>query len=220
LAAAVDPAVTLIGFAGAPWTVASYMVEGGSSRDFQHSKAWLFADPEGFGRLIDRLVVATAEYLSAQITAGAEAVQIFDSWAGALPSGAFDRWVITPTRALVDALRHRHPSTPIICFPREAGANYVRFADAVRPDALSVDPTVDLPALASRLPAGMAVQGNVDPLLLLAGGPALDAEAARLRQGLAGRPFIFNLGHGVVPATPIAHVERLIAAVRSTSIAG
>jgi uroporphyrinogen decarboxylase len=206
--AALPAHVTLLGFAGSPWTVASYMVEGGTSRDFETVKRFAFTDPNGFQRLIDLVVATTIEYLAAQIEAGAEAVQLFDSWCGVLAETEFDRWVIAPNKAIVTALNQRFPHIPVIAFPRGAGLNYERFARAVGQDALGLDTMVPLDG-ASKLQEICTVQGNLDPLALLAGGEAMDGAVKRLLDGLGGAPYVFNLGHGVMQETPPEHVARL-----------
>jgi uroporphyrinogen decarboxylase len=209
------PAETaLIGFAGAPWTVATYMVEGGSSRDFTRAKGWAFRDPEGFGVLIDRLVEATIEYLGEQVAAGAEAVQLFDTWAGVLPEAQFRRWVVEPTRRIVAALKRRHPAVPVIGFPRGAGLMYRTYFAETGVDALGLDTTVPCSVARKTLQPMGAVQGNLDPLLLVAGGAAMEAAVAETREAFAGGPFVFNLGHGIVPETPVEHVARLAELLR------
>jgi uroporphyrinogen decarboxylase len=208
------PSAALIGFAGAPWTVATYMVEGGSSRDFTTVKSWAFADPEGFGQLIDRIVDATLVYLRGQIAAGAEALQLFDSWAGVLPEAAFRRWVIEPTRRLVTALKQQYPGLPIIGFPRGAGLMYRAYFLETGVTAVGLDTTVP-PAVAHKTLQGIGpVQGNLDPLLLVVGGMAQDTAVDEILNALSGGPFVFNLGHGIVPETPIEHVMRLVERVR------
>ncbi|MSP88569.1 MAG: uroporphyrinogen decarboxylase [Alphaproteobacteria bacterium] len=205
--------VTLIGFAGAPWTVATYMVEGGSSRDFSIVKGWAYRDPLGFQTLIDRIVDASETYLLGQVEAGAEAIQLFDSWAGVLSEGMFRRWVIEPTRELVIRLKRRAPGIPIIGFPRAAGLNLGVYVVGTGLDALSLDTMVPLDAavaMQQRLP----VQGNLDPLALVAGGAALREETAAILAALGKGPLVFNLGHGIVPETPPAHVAELVSLVR------
>lgn len=214
LSVELDDSVTLIGFAGAPWTVATYMVEGGSSRDYAKTRSWAYQNPDGFQKLIDLLVDATASYLGCQISAGAETVQLFDSWAGILPPDEFDRWVIKPTAEIVKRLRASHGDVPIIGFPRGAGAQYPAFAERSGVDCVSLDATLPLKWAAKNLPAGMAVQGNLDNLLLLSGGDVMDRTARDVIDAFADRPHIFNLGHGILPETPVAHVERLLAVVR------
>ena len=206
--------VALIGFAGSPWTVATYMVEGGSSRDFARTKTWAYAAPDSFGRLIDVLASATIEYLSGQVEAGAEAVQLFDSWAGVLPEQAFRRWVIEPTKRIVAELKRRHPGLPIIGFPRLAGLLYRDYAIETGVDALGLDTTVPLGS-AYQLQQQKTVQGNLDPLLLVVGGVALAGAVEEIRAALGRGPFIFNLGHGIVPETPPEHVSRLTELLRA-----
>jgi uroporphyrinogen decarboxylase len=199
----------LIGFAGAPWTVAAYMIEGGGSRDFLHARSWLYRDPAGFAALIDMLVVGTVAILAAQIEAGAEIVQLFDSWAGMLPEAAFERWVIAPTKRIIAALRTRCPGVPVIGFPRGAGLLYRRYTAETGVDAISIDTSVPAASARTLLQPLAAVQGNLDPVLLLAGGDALGQAVAALRRELGIGPYIFNLGHGVLPETPVEHVAAL-----------
>ena len=214
--AAMLPAdTTFLGFAGSPWTVATYMVAGAGSKDQGATRMLAYRDPVRFAAIIDRVVALTVEYLSRQIEAGVEAVQLFDSWAGSLSPAQFERWVIAPNRAIVDRLRARHPGVPIIGFPKGAGAKLVDYAAGVAPDAIGLDETVD-PAWANRvLPTGMPVQGNLDPLLLEAGGTVLEDGARAILTALRGRPHVFNLGHGIGQHTPIANVERLLAVLRA-----
>ena len=212
--AALEPERALIGFAGAPWTVACYMAEGGGSRDFAAPKAWMWRDPESFAALIDLLVEATAEHLSAQIEAGADCVQLFDSWAGILPDEEFRRWVIEPTARIASTVKKRHSGARIIGFPRGGGTMLDDYARDSGVDAVGLDYTVPLPAgraLQTRLP----VQGNLDPILLLAGGAAMESRIREIRKTLSRKPHVFNLGHGVLPATPPEHVAALVAAVRA-----
>lgn len=210
-----DPEISLIGFAGAPWTVATYMVEGGSSRDFAATKAWAYGDPESFAQLIDILVDATVFYLDRQIEAGANAVQLFDTWAGALSPGQFDRWVIDPARRIVDEVRARHPGVPIIGFPRGAGSLYRRYAEKADVNCLGIDTAVDPSWAAETLQPVVTVQGNLDPMALVAGGAAMRAEAERILASLGKGPLVFNLGHGIVPQTPPAHVAELSALIKN-----
>ncbi|HET7816174.1 MAG TPA: uroporphyrinogen decarboxylase [Sphingomicrobium sp.] len=211
------PAKTLIGFAGAPWTVATYMVAGEGSREQAATRRLAYADPQRFAAIIERIESVTLDYLSGQIAAGAEAVQLFDSWAGSLAPAEFERWVIAPTARLVSALAERHPGVPVIGFPKGAGGKLGAYARETGVDAVGLDETVD-PAWADReLPQGLPVQGNLDPLALVTGGPAMEAAARRVLDALAGRPHIFNLGHGILQDTPIAHVEDLLALVKSGS---
>jgi uroporphyrinogen decarboxylase len=212
--AALPTGTALIGFAGSPWTVATYMVEGGASKDFRLVKSWAYRDPSGFAALIELLTEATIDYLSAQITAGADAVQLFDSWAGILSETRFERWVIEPTRKIVAAIKRRFPDVPIIGFPRGAGLLYERYAAETGVDAVSLDTTVPLAYARDRLQPRLAVQGNLDPVLLVVGGAALKQAVKELRTAFGGRPFVFNLGHGVLPQTPpenVAALARLVA---------
>ena len=205
---------TLLGFAGAPWTVASYMIEGGSSRDFAAAKSWMFSDPEGFGRLIDLLVEATADYLNAQIDASAEAVQIFDSWAASLPPTQVRRWSLAPLQEITRRIKARHPDTPVILFPRGVGPLYTEFAETAGGDALGLDTGLPPEWARDHLQSKVTVQGNMDPLLLVSGGEEMRKAAREVLAALSGGPFVFNLGHGVVPQTPPEHVAELIALVR------
>lgn len=209
--------VALIGFAGAPWTVATYMVEGGGSPDHAVTKRWAFGYEPGFEALIDILVDSTVAYLSAQIEAGAEAVQLFDTWAGALPDSGFRRWCIEPTRQIVTGLRERHPTVPVIGFPRGAGANYVDYVKATGVTGVSIDSGVSPAWAAAHLQPLCTVQGNLDPQYLVGGGAAMLAEARVILAALANGPHVFNLGHGIVPQTPPEHVAALSDLVRGWS---
>jgi uroporphyrinogen decarboxylase len=205
----------LIGFCGAPWTVASYMVEGQGSPDQRAARLWAYRDPVGFGRLIDLLVEASIEYLSGQVQAGADVLQIFDTWAGALPPVEFEAWVVAPTRRIVSEVRARHPKVPIIGFPRGAGGKIERYIVETGVQGVGCDTGMEaehMRILAKSM--GAVVQGNLDPLALVAGGEALERQTVGLLKELAGVPYIFNLGHGIVPETPPEHVERLVALVR------
>jgi len=208
------PETTLLGFAGSPWTVATYMVAGEGSRDQHLARAMAYRDPAAFQAIVDAIVAVTIEYLSGQIAAGAEAVQLFDSWAGSLAPDQFERWVVAPNAAIADAIRARHPGVPVIGFPKGAGSKLAAYASETGVDAVGLDETID-PVWAMReLPQGLPVQGNLDPLLLLAGGQALEQRVRWILGAFAGRPHVFNLGHGIDKETPIAHVERLLAVVR------
>ncbi len=213
--AALPPGVAMLGFAGSPWTVATYMVAGSGSKDQADARAMAYREPERFARLIDAIVELTVAYLLGQIAAGVEAVQLFDSWAGSLSPEQFDRWVVAPNRVIVERLHAEAPGVPVIGFPKGAGAKLVRYAREVGADAIGLDETIDPEWADAALPKGLPVQGNLDPMLLLAGGDALDAGVARIRRALRHRPHVFNLGHGISQHTPVAHVERLIAAVRA-----
>nr|WP_236025286.1 uroporphyrinogen decarboxylase [Arenibaculum pallidiluteum] len=215
LSSAIPETTALIGFAGSPWTVAAYMVEGGGSKEFAQVKSWAYRDPAGFGALIDLVVDATAEHLGAQIEAGAEAVQLFDSWAGVLPAPEFRRWVIEPTRRIVARLKERHPGVPVIGFPRQAGVLYADYAVEAGVDALGLDTAVPVDWAALALQTKLPVQGNLDPLMLVAGGEALASAAREILTKLSGGPFVFNLGHGVVQHTPPEHVGQLAALIRA-----
>ncbi len=199
----------LIGFAGAPWTVATYMAEGGTSRDFQKVKAWAYRDPQSFAGLIELLAEGTLSYLSRQIEAGADAVQLFDSWAGILPEEEFERWVVGPTCRIVMGLKERHPETPIIGFPRGAGLLSERYSSATGVDAVGLDTTLPLGFARDRLQSRVAVQGNLDPVLLAVGGEPLRRGVETILAALNDGRFVFNLGHGVLPSTPPEHVEVL-----------
>jgi uroporphyrinogen decarboxylase len=212
--ARLDPAKALIGFAGSPWTVATYMVAGQGSRDQSETRRFAYADPGAFGAIVDRIEQMTVAYLSAQIDAGADAVQLFDSWAGSLSPRQFEQWVIAPTARIVAALKARHPEVPVIGFPKGAGGKLAAYARETAVDALGLDETVDPAWAVEQLPEDLVVQGNLDPLALLAGGDAMSAAVRRILDALAGRPHIFNLGHGILQDTPIAHVEQLIALVK------
>lgn len=206
--------VTMLGFAGSPWTVATYMVAGEGSKDHHVTRAMAYRDPEAFGAIIDAIVESTIEYLGKQIEAGAEAVQLFDSWAGSLSPRQFERWVVAPTVRIVEAVRAMHPDTPIIGFPKGAGAKLPAYARETGVDALGVDETQDPRWVNRELPEGLPVQGNLDPLLLISGGNELEDAAREVIDAFEGRPHVFNLGHGIDKSTPIAHVERLLEIVR------
>ena len=206
---------TLLGFAGSPWTVATYMVAGEGSRDQHDTRALAYRDPAGFQAIIDAIVAVTVEYLAGQIVAGAEAVQLFDSWAGSLAPAEFERWVIAPNAAIIAALKARHPQVPIIGFPKGAGEKLPAYARETGADAVGIDETIDPLWAAKALPQGLPVQGNLDPLLLLAGGAELDRRAREVLDAFADRPHVFNLGHGIGQFTPIEHVEQLLGVVRS-----
>jgi len=209
----------LIGFCGAPWTVATYMVGGEGSSDQAHARLWAYRDPAGFARLIDILVETSVAYLSGQVTAGADVLQIFDSWAGSLAEDELGRWVIEPTARIVREVKARHPAVPIIGFPRGAGAHAESFVQKTGVDGISFDTAhrlADMRDVADR--TGRVAQGNLDPLLLVAGGAAMDARVRAILCAMQGRPFVFNLGHGIVPETPPEHVQRLVELVRSEAL--
>jgi uroporphyrinogen decarboxylase len=214
VAAALPPQTTFLGFAGSPWTVATYMVAGRGSRDQGEARRYAYGDPQGFQAIIDAIAEVTVDYLSRQIEAGVEAVQLFDSWSGSLSPAQFERWVIAPTAGIVSALKARHPETPVIGFPKGAGGKLPAYARETGVDALGLDETVDPVWANANVPEAMPVQGNLDPLALIAGGAALESAVGRILSVFRERPHIFNLGHGILPDTPIAHVEQLLALVR------
>ncbi|HZU64413.1 MAG TPA: uroporphyrinogen decarboxylase [Novosphingobium sp.] len=215
--AQLSPEQTMLGFAGSPWTIATYMVNGEGSRDQHETRAYAYRDRAAFQAIIDAIVGVTVEYLLGQIEAGAEAVQLFDSWAGSLAPAEFERWVIAPNAAIVAGVKARAPHVPIIGFPKGAGEKLAAYARETGVDALGIDETIDPVWAARTLPAGMPVQGNLDPLLLLAGGAEMEARALGVLEAFADRPHVFNLGHGIGQTTPIAHVEQLLAIVRGWS---
>jgi uroporphyrinogen decarboxylase len=211
---ALDAKTTLIGFCGAPWTVATYMVAGEATPDQAPARWFANREPDGFARLIDALVQGSIEYLLGQIRAGADVLQIFDTWAGVLPPNEFARWCIAPTRRIIDGVRAKVPGAKFIGFPRGAGQGSARYSAETGIDGIGLDWTVDL-AYAHELQRQKPVQGNLDPQILRAGGDELDRSVDAIMAALAGGPFIFNLGHGILPDTPIAHVERMLKRVRS-----
>lgn len=215
--AALPSTVTLLGFCGAPWTVSTYMIGGAGSPDQREARILAYRDPEAMAALIDLLVDSSVRYLTAQLAAGADAVQIFDTWAGSLGDLAFEQLVIGPTRRIVEGVRRERPGARIIGFPRGAGARLARYAKATGVDAVGLDWMVPLDLVRDQVQPLVPVQGNIDPLALLAGGAALDAAIDHCLGTLGERPMICNLGHGILPQTPIAHVERLVERVRSWS---
>ncbi len=204
-----DSETALIGFAGAPWTVAAYMVEGSSSQTFERLKGMAYGRPEDFAKLIDLLVEAIAVHLIAQIDAGVEVVQIFDSWAGILPDAHFRRWSIEPTARIVRRVKARHPGVPVIGFPNRCGVLYGEYASQTGVDAVSLDATIPLPWARTTLQPHVALQGNLDPQMLVIGGTAMKQEATRIIRMLGEGPYVFNLGHGILPVTPPEHVAEL-----------
>jgi uroporphyrinogen decarboxylase len=206
---------TFLGFAGSPWTVATYMVAGRGSKDHAETRGFAYRDEAGFARIIAAIVDLTVTYLARQIEQGVEAVQLFDSWAGSLSPAQFERWVIAPNAEIVARLRSLHPTVPIIGFPKGAGGKLPAYAAGVTPDAIGLDETVDPEWANAVLPKGLPVQGNLDPLALIAGGDVMTSAAGRILDAFRDRPHIFNLGHGILPETPIAHVEALLDFVRS-----
>ena len=212
--AALPPETTLIGFCGAPWTVATYMVAGRGTPDQAPARIFAYQQPEGFAQLINLLVQASASYLVRQLQAGVDAVQIFDTWAGVLAPEEFDRWCIEPMQRIVAQVRRQSPGAKIIGFPRGAGTGLVRYIEQVPVNAVGLDWTIDRTFVREQIQHRVPVQGNLDPLALLAGGPALDRAIDAILEAFASRPFIFNLGHGILPETPIAHVEQMVKRVR------
>lgn len=205
---------TLIGFAGAPWTVATYMVAGQGTSDQGPARHWMYADPEGFDRLIDLITEATIAYLSHQILAGAEVVKLFDSWAGSLAPDMFERYAVRPAAKIVAALAALHPGVPVIGFPRGAGALYLSYAAGTGVQGLALDAQVPMDWARREMGAQVALQGNLDPMLMVAGGDALSHTARRLVEQMAGTPYIFNLGHGITPEADPGNVDVLLRAVR------
>ena len=212
--AMIDDDKTLLGFAGSPWTVATYMVAGQGSKDQAVARKMAYGEPERFGALIEAITAMTIDYLVGQIEAGADAVQLFDSWAGSLSPQQFDRWVVRPNAAIVAAVKQRCPDTPIIGFPKGAGDKLPTYARETGVDAIGVDETVTPEWAHEVLPRGMPVQGNLDPMLLIGGGQPMLEAIDRVLAAFADRPHIFNLGHGIDKTTPIAHVEAMIGRVK------
>jgi uroporphyrinogen decarboxylase len=209
--------VALIGFCGAPWTVATYMIAGAGTTDQAPARLFAYRFPEAFAGLIDILVEASASYLIRQFAAGVEAVQIFDTWAGILPAGEFERWCVKPCARIVERVRKEIPDAKIIGFPRGAVSGLRHFLDQVAVDAVGVDWTAELGFVRDQIQPLRPIQGNLDPLALMAGGSALDRSIDAILAAFSSGPFIFNLGHGVLPDTPIAHVEQLVARVRGAA---
>ena len=209
-----SPETTFLGFAGSPWTVATYMIAGQGSREQAEARQLAYDDPGKMDMILDLIATVTVDYLSGQINAGVEAVQLFDSWSGSLAPAQFERFVIARNAWIVSELKRRHPDTPIIGFPKGAGGKLGAYARETGVDAIGLDETVD-PLWANReLPEGMPVQGNLDPLALMAGGEPMRDAAVRVLDALSPRPHIFNLGHGIGQHTPIAHVEQLVELVK------
>jgi len=204
----------LIGFCGAPWTVATYMVAGQGTSDQAPARRFAYHDAEGFQRLIDRLAQASIEYLIGQLKAGVDVVQVFDTWAGVLSPGQFDRWCVAPMQKIVEGVRRELPSAKIIGFPRGATAMALPYVEMTGVNAIGIDWTFPRMIARETLQRRVPVQGNVDPLALLAGGTALDREVDDVMKELGSGPLIFNLGHGILPETPIANVERMLKRVR------
>lgn len=214
VAAALPPETTFLGFAGSPWTVATYMVAGQGSREQAETRRFAYRDPKAFEEIITAIADATVAYLIDQIDAGVEAVQLFDSWSGSLSPAQFERWVIAPTVRIISKLKAARPDAVIIGFPKGAGGKLPAYAREVGADAIGLDETVDPLWAHASLPDGIPVQGNLDPLALIAGGAELSASVDHIIDAFAGRPHVFNLGHGILPDTPIAHVEQLVKHIR------
>ncbi len=213
----ISPQTTLLGFAGSPWTVATYMVAGEGSRDHHDTRAFAYRDPAAFQAIIDAITDVTIDYLAGQVEAGAEGLQLFDSWAGSLAPAEFERWVIAPNAKIAAEMQRRYPHVPVIGFPKGAGEKLAAYARETGVNAVGVDETIDPLWAARELPAGLPVQGNLDPLLLLAGGAELERQTHRVLEAFADRPHVFNLGHGIGQHTPIEHVEALLKLVRDWS---
>jgi uroporphyrinogen decarboxylase len=209
------PSVALLGFCGAPWTVATYMVAGCGGEEQRAARLFAYRDPAGFARLIDVLTSASAAYLVRQLKAGVDAVQIFDTWAGVLPPDQFQRWCVEPVHRIIAEVRRHVPDAPVIWFPRGAGALAAHRLSDVAVNALGLDWTIDKALAREHIQSRVTVQGNLDPLALLAGGEALDRAVDAVLEAFADQPFIFNLGHGILPQTPVEHVERMLARVRA-----
>jgi uroporphyrinogen decarboxylase len=212
--------IALLGFCGAPWTVATYMIAGCGTADQLPARLFAYRYPEAFGKLMEILIEASAGYLIEQFAAGVDAVQIFDTWAGVLPTDEFRSWCIEPTARIVKVVRERVPGARIIGFPRGAGTKLLHYLDAVSVDAVGLDWMVELSFAREQIQSRRTIQGNLDPLALLAGGAALDRATDAILDAFGQGPFVFNLGHGILPDTPIAHVERLVARVRGTTAGG
>lgn len=217
LSSSIPADCTLIGFAGAPWTVATYMVEGRGSKDYINIKKWMYGDPAGFSALIDILVEATIAYLSKQVEAGAEVIQIFDTWAGVLPDDEFRKWVLGPTKRIVEGLRHQYPELPVIGFPKGVGGNIIDFVVETGVTAVSLDTGTPLDWAARNVQTKVPVQGNLDPILLVQGGAAMENRITEIINRMSSAPFIFNLGHGIIPQTPPEHVGALSQLIRDGS---
>jgi len=209
------PETALIGFCGAPWTVATYMVEGRGSKDQAAARLWAYRDRDGFQALIDLLVETSIDYLGQQVKAGADVLQIFDTWAGVLPDDELDRWVIEPTRRIVEGVKSEHPTVPIIGFPRGAGGAALWYVSETGVDGIGCDTAMPPYMMAEAFDdEPVVIQGNLDPLLLVAGGEPLEERTREILDRMRGKPFIFNLGHGIVPQTPPENVGRLVEIVR------
>jgi uroporphyrinogen decarboxylase len=214
VAARLDDKTTFMGFAGSPWTIATYMVNGQGSKDQAATRRFAYRDEAAFGALIDAIIENTVTYLLGQIEAGVDAIQLFDSWAGSLSPAQFEKWVIAPNAEIIARLKAVHPDLPIIGFPKGAGAKLVAYASETGASAIGLDETVDPVWAHENLPKDLPLQGNLDPLALITGGEALETSVRHILQVFEDRPHIFNLGHGILPDTPIEHVEKLLTLVR------
>lgn len=212
--AMLDDKVTMLGFAGSPWTVATYMIAGEGSKDQGPARLLAYRDPARLQAIIDAIIAHSVDYLRGQIDAGAEAVQLFDSWAGSLAPDQFEKWVVAPNATITAALKQSHPDVPVIGFPKGAGAKLPAYARETGVDAVGLDESLDPVWAHASLPQGMPVQGNLDPLLVEAGGPALPTRVKAIIAAFEDRPHVFNLGHGIGQFTPIDHVHQLLAALR------
>jgi len=214
VAAELSPETTFLGFAGSPWTVATYMVAGHGSKDQGETRRFAYRDPAAFQHIIDAIADLTVEYLAKQIECGVQAVQLFDSWAGSLSPTQFEQWVIAPNARIIAALKAHNPQACVIGFPKGAGGKLPAYANETGADAIGLDETIDPEWANAVLPAGVPVQGNLDPLALVTGGATLDSAIDRVLAAFTDRPHVFNLGHGILQDTPIAHVEQLLARLR------
>ena len=211
---ALDDDKALIGFAGSPWTVACYMIDGHGKTDFPKARAMMVEHPDMFKKIIDKTVKATIEYLEMQIEAGVNALQLFDSWAGLLSEDDFQQWVINPTKQIVAAIKQKNPHIPIIGFAKDSKTHLLNYAQETGVNAIGLSQDLDLNWVNETIPSTIPVQGNLDPNLLLEGGPKMIEAARRICDSFAHRPFVFNLGHGIIKETPIDHVTHLIQTVR------
>ncbi|MFK7843335.1 MAG: uroporphyrinogen decarboxylase [Sphingorhabdus sp.] len=214
VASQLDDKTTFMGFAGSPWTIATYMVNGQGSKDQAATRRFAYQDEAAFSELIAAIVENTVTYLLGQIEAGVDAIQLFDSWAGSLSPAQFEKWVVAPNADIISRIKAVHPDLPIIGFPKGAGAKLVAYANETGADAIGLDETVDPVWAHKNLPAELPLQGNLDPLALIAGGEALEKSARHILDIFGDRPHIFNLGHGILPDTPIEHVEKLLTLIR------
>jgi len=210
-----DEHTALIGFAGAPWTVITYMIEGGSSRDFAETRQWLWSHPAEFERLLDFTTEATVKFLEIQARAGADVLMLFDSWASAVPAAHRQKIVISPIHKIITALRNRGYQQPVIGFPKGIGEGIIAYVEQTGIDALAIDHMTDPVWVNQNIPKHIPVQGNLDPLSLIKGGEMMISAIDKILDAFEDRPHIFNLGHGITPPTPVAHVEQMVSRVRS-----